>query len=82
MELVCGLVVIVNGGYDVQFYFIEWIQDVNGEIIYEVLEIVFCDQQCEQKVVDEDIDVDVVLIVEELFFFVDISYKCEKCVMF
>lgn len=81
MELARGLAVIANGGYDVQPYLIERIQDVNGETIYEAPETVLCDQQCEQKAADEDTDADAAPTAEEPPLLVDTSYKREKRVM-
>ncbi|WP_138441914.1 penicillin-binding protein 1A [Marinobacter alexandrii] len=52
MELARGLAVIANGGYDVQPYLIEQIQDVNGETIYEAPKTVLCDQDCESQMTD------------------------------
>ena len=46
MELARGLAVIANGGYDVQPYLIERINDVNGEAIYEAPETILCDREC------------------------------------
>ncbi len=54
MELARGLAVIANGGYDVQPYLIEQIQDVNGETIYEAPKTVLCDQDCESQMTGID----------------------------
>ncbi|KAA1171652.1 penicillin-binding protein 1A [Marinobacter salinexigens] len=48
MELARGLAVIANGGYDVQPYLIQSIQDVHGDILYEAPETILCDQNCDE----------------------------------
>ncbi|AOY88827.1 peptidase [Marinobacter salinus] len=48
MELARGLAVIANGGYDVQPYLIDRIQDVKGEILYQAPKTVLCDKDCDQ----------------------------------
>ncbi|MBW7473053.1 penicillin-binding protein 1A [Marinobacter sp. F4218] len=48
MELARGLAVIANGGYDVQPYLIERIEDVNGDTVYQAPETILCDQNCDE----------------------------------
>ncbi|MBW4936444.1 penicillin-binding protein 1A [Marinobacter sp. F4206] len=48
MELARGLAVIANGGYDVQPYLIERIEDVNGETVYQAPDTILCDQNCDE----------------------------------
>jgi len=78
MELARGLAVIANGGYDVQPYLIERIQDVNGETLYEAPETVLCDQQCEDKAADELSDSEVDPTTEEPPILADTSTEREK----
>ncbi len=47
MELARGLAVIANGGYDVQPYLIERIQDVAGNTLYQAAETIQCDSDSE-----------------------------------
>ncbi|HTN32703.1 MAG TPA: penicillin-binding protein 1A [Marinobacter sp.] len=48
MELARGLAVIANGGYDVQPYLIERIQDAFGTTLYQAPATIQCDQNCDQ----------------------------------
>jgi penicillin-binding protein 1A len=48
MELARGLAVIANGGYDVQPYLIERIQDVTGKTLYQAAKTVQCDTDCDE----------------------------------
>lgn len=54
MQLARGLAVIANGGYDVQPYLIERIQDINGEIVYQAPETILCEQDCDQLTAETD----------------------------
>ncbi|MCM0610949.1 penicillin-binding protein 1A [Marinobacter sediminum] len=48
MELARGLAVIANGGYDVQPYLIDRIQDVKGKTLYQAPKTVLCEEDCDQ----------------------------------
>ncbi len=50
MELARGLAVIANGGYDVQPYLVERIQDVHGDTVYQAPETILCDRSCETPI--------------------------------
>lgn len=54
MQLARGLAVIANGGYDVQPYLIERIQDINGETVYQAPETILCEQDCDQLTAETD----------------------------
>ncbi len=54
MQLARGLAVIANGGYDVQPYLIERIQDINGETVYQAPETILCEQDCNQLTAETD----------------------------
>lgn len=54
MQLARGLAVIANGGYDVQPYLIERIQDINGETVYQAPETLLCEQDCDQLTTETD----------------------------
>ena len=54
MELARGLAVIANGGYDVQPYLVERIQDVHGDIVYQAPRTILCDQGCESPLTGSD----------------------------
>jgi penicillin-binding protein 1A len=47
MELARGFAVIANGGYDVQPYLIERIEEWDGTVIYEAPDTLLCDEDCE-----------------------------------
>ncbi|MEC7815771.1 MAG: penicillin-binding protein 1A [Pseudomonadota bacterium] len=47
MELARALAVIANGGYDVQPYLIESIQDIQGKTIFRAPETILCDTDCD-----------------------------------
>jgi penicillin-binding protein 1A len=48
MELARAFAVIANGGYDVQPYLIERIEESDGTVVYEAPETILCDSNCEQ----------------------------------
>ncbi|OZB19924.1 MAG: peptidase [Marinobacter sp. 34-60-7] len=48
MELARGFAVIANGGYDVQPYLIEKIEDWEGKVVFRAPETRLCDRDCEQ----------------------------------
>ncbi len=48
MELARALAVIANGGYDVQPYLIESIQDIQGKTIYKAPDTILCDTNCDE----------------------------------
>ncbi len=48
MELARALAVIANGGYDVQPYLIERIQDIQGKTIYKAPDTILCDTNCDE----------------------------------
>jgi len=54
MELARGLAVIANGGYDVQPYLVERIQDVHGDTVYQAPRTILCDRGCESPVTGAD----------------------------
>ncbi len=54
MQLARGLAVIANGGYDVQPYLIERIQDINGETVYQAPETILCERDCDQLTAETD----------------------------
>ncbi|BFN15326.1 penicillin-binding protein 1A [Marinobacter sp. RI1] len=47
MELARGFAVIANGGYDVQPYLIERIEEWDGTVVYEAPDTLLCDEDCE-----------------------------------
>ncbi len=48
MELARGFAVIANGGYDVQPYLIETINEADGTVVYEAPETLLCDDNCDE----------------------------------
>ncbi|WP_029655252.1 penicillin-binding protein 1A [Marinobacter daepoensis] len=46
MDLARGFAVVANGGYDVQPYLIERIEEADGSIVYEAPETILCDRNC------------------------------------
>jgi len=47
MELARGFAVIANGGYDVQPYLIERIEEWDGNVVYEAPKTILCDENCD-----------------------------------
>src|SRR5690554_96296 len=47
MELARGFAVIANGGYDVQPYLIERIEEWDGNVVYEAPKTILCDSNCD-----------------------------------
>lgn len=47
MELARGFAVIANGGYDVQPYLIERIEEWDGTVVYEAPKTILCDENCD-----------------------------------
>src|SRR5690554_3607952 len=47
MELARGFAVIANGGYDVQPYLIERIEEWDGNVVYEAPKTILCDDNCD-----------------------------------
>ncbi|CCG94187.1 bifunctional penicillin-binding protein 1a: transglycosylase (N-terminal); transpeptidase (C-terminal) [Marinobacter nauticus ATCC 49840] len=47
MELARGFAVIANGGYDVQPYLIERIEEWDGTMVYEAPKTILCDENCD-----------------------------------
>jgi penicillin-binding protein 1A len=47
MELARGFAVIANGGYDVQPYLIERIEEWEGTAVYEAPKTILCDENCD-----------------------------------
>ncbi len=47
MEVARGFAVIANGGYDVEPYLIQTIQNSNDKILYEAPSVVLCDNECD-----------------------------------
>jgi penicillin-binding protein 1A len=54
MELARAFAVIANGGYDVQPYLIERIEESDGTIAYEAPETILCDRNCGELAEDEN----------------------------
>lgn len=46
LELASGYSVLANGGFRVEPWFIERIEDSDGEVIWQAPEVVLCDEQC------------------------------------
>ncbi len=78
MELARGLAVIANGGYDVQPYLIERIQDINGKTIYEAPETILCDQDCSTEMADQPAESEETPATEEPSSLADTSTEREK----
>ncbi|MBB5322208.1 penicillin-binding protein 1A [Marinobacter oulmenensis] len=56
MAVARGFAVIANGGYDVQPYLIERIEEADGTPLYEAPETLLCDQDCGTQTAHEDGD--------------------------
>ncbi|HBM50944.1 MAG TPA: peptidase, partial [Marinobacter sp.] len=54
MELARAFAVIANGGYDVQPYLIERIEESDGTVVYEAPETILCDSNCDQLAENEN----------------------------
>jgi len=54
MELARGFAVIANGGYDVDPYLIETIEEPDGSLVYQAPETVLCDENCEAELARSD----------------------------
>ncbi|HET8849185.1 MAG TPA: penicillin-binding protein 1A [Marinobacter sp.] len=53
MELARGFAVIANGGYDVQPYLIQTIEDWEGDVVFRAPEVQLCDQNCDADSPDQ-----------------------------
>ena len=54
MDLARGFAVIANGGYDVEPYLIERIQEPDGTVVYQAPETILCDINCEEELASTD----------------------------
>src|SRR5690554_1792629 len=54
MELARAFAIIANGGYDVQPYLIERIEESDGTVVYEAPETILCDSNCDQLAENEN----------------------------
>lgn len=54
MDLARGFAVIANGGYDVEPYLIERIQEPDGTLVYQAPETVLCDTNCDEELTSAD----------------------------
>jgi len=48
MDMARGFAVIANGGYDVQPYLIQTIENSQGEVLYEASPAILCDTDCDR----------------------------------
>ncbi len=48
IEMARAFAVIANGGYDVQPYLIQTIENSEGDVLYEAPSVVFCDSNCDR----------------------------------
>lgn len=54
MDLARGFAVIANGGYDVEPYLIERIQEPDDTLVYQAPETVLCDTNCDEELTSAD----------------------------
>jgi penicillin-binding protein 1A len=48
MDMARGFAVLANGGYDVQPYLIQSIENSDGNLLYEAPPVILCDRNCDQ----------------------------------
>src|SRR5690554_1593867 len=54
MELARAFAIIANGGYDVQPYLIERIEESDGTVLYQAPETILCDRDCDRVADNEN----------------------------